>query len=274
MKTITEVAKITGIIPQRINDYEKAGLLEKPKVRNKYNYRLYDDKDIRRLWQIRFYKELGYTIPQMQQIFLSPDYRPEIGLADQIKALEEKKKQLESLLIQARALQETGLDMTLAYELLPAMRNFTYDEATEAAFLPGSKAILAKIEETRAETASDDFTEEQTDALGEGLYDVLDLIDDGLLPSDEKVQNRIFLLKNQCRLPITSLRLMLLTQDFKTILIEDFGEEVYQSLIEAVTIASQSEINESTKAGADCIARLFKLDHADPGSPEVQSIIE
>jgi DNA-binding transcriptional MerR regulator len=80
MKTVTEVSKITGIIPQRINDYEKAGLLEKPSTRNKYQYRLYSDKEIVRLWQIRFYKEPGYTIPQMKRIFTNPTYQPEIEL--------------------------------------------------------------------------------------------------------------------------------------------------------------------------------------------------
>lgn len=134
MKTVTEVAKITGIIPQRINDYEKAGLLEKPSSRNKYQYRLYNDKEIVRLWQIRFYKELGYTIPQMKRIFTDPAYQPEIELAEQIRMLEEKKQKIEALLIQAKALQQSGLDLAVAYEIVPGVNQFTYDETAKFAF--------------------------------------------------------------------------------------------------------------------------------------------
>lgn len=56
--------------------------------------RLYSDKEIVRLWQIRFYKEPGYTIPQMKRIFTNPTYQPEIELAEQIRMLEEKKKKI------------------------------------------------------------------------------------------------------------------------------------------------------------------------------------
>ena len=94
MKTITEVSKLTGLIKQRINDYEKAGLLQKPQNRNKYNYRLYDENDIARLWQIRFFKELGYTVPQMKKIFDNPNYDAATSIQQQIDALEEKNVKL------------------------------------------------------------------------------------------------------------------------------------------------------------------------------------
>ena len=128
MKTITEASRITGIIPQRINDYENAGLLEKPTTRNKYKYRQYGDKEIVRLWQIRFYKELGYTIPQMKKVFSDPAYRPEVDLAEQIRLLEEKKRKIEALLLQAKAMQQSGLDLAVAYEVVPGVSHFTYDE--------------------------------------------------------------------------------------------------------------------------------------------------
>ena len=226
MKTITEAAQITGIIPQRINDYEKAGLLEKPSARNKYKYRLYSDKEIVRLWQIRFYKELDYTIPQMKRIFNDPAYQPEIELAKQIRLLEEKKEKIEALLLQAKALQQSGLNLAVAYEIVPGVNQFTYDEAAKFAFPLWSKALLAAVEDAKTEAEEGEIDSDE--GFFEDLDGVLELFESGCDPSDPAVQASLRALKQRHEMPLASLRWMLEIREIKDALLEACGGEVYR----------------------------------------------
>ena len=74
MKTITDAAKIVGLSRRVIQEYEKDGIAIKPKQKNKYGYLIYDDVTIDRLWQIRFYRELGYDKRAIKAVFDNPDY--------------------------------------------------------------------------------------------------------------------------------------------------------------------------------------------------------
>lgn len=60
MKSLSEVVKLVGISRRVIQEYEDAGLAERPTITNKYGHLLYDKEDIRRFWQLRFYRELNY----------------------------------------------------------------------------------------------------------------------------------------------------------------------------------------------------------------------
>ena len=83
MKSLNEVEKIVGLKRRAIQEYEDAGLANKPTHKNKYGYLLYDTPEIERLWQLKFYKELGYNITKIKEI--------------QEKGKKERKKNLEML---------------------------------------------------------------------------------------------------------------------------------------------------------------------------------
>ena len=269
MKTITEAAQITGIIPQRINDYEKAGLLEKPTARNKYKYRLYSDKEIVRLWQIRFYKELGYTIPQMKRVFTDPAYKPETELAEQIRMLEEKKKKIEVLLIQAKALQQSGLDLAVAYETVPGVNQFTYDEAAKFAFPLWSKALLAAVEDAKAEAEEGEIDTDE--GFFEDLDGVLELFESGCDPSDPAAQASLRALKQRHEMPLASLRWMLEVREIKEALLEACGGEVYEPFKEAVRIAAEAESAETQAQARISINRLIKMQSVTSKQEAVQN---
>ena len=268
MKTVTEVTKITGIIPQRINDYEKAGLLEKPSSRNKYHYRLYSDKEIVRLWQIRFYKELGYTIPQMRRVFTDPGYQPEIELTEQIRLLEEKKQKIEVLLLQAKALQQAGLDLAVAYEIVPGVNQFTYEEVAKFAFPLWSKALLAAVEDATAEPEEGDI--DSDDRFFEDLSGVLEQYESGCDPSDPVAQAQLRALKQRHGMPFTSMLWMMEIRDFKKGLMETYGSEVLQPFREAVSIAAKAESAELQAQAQLSINRLAKMQSASPEQAQVQ----
>lgn len=105
MKSLSEVAALVGLIRQRIQDYEKLGIAFKPKVKNEHGWQ-YGDREIERLWQIKFYHELGFRVPDMKKIFDDPNYNKHDAIEAQIIELENRKKRIESMIEIARACNE------------------------------------------------------------------------------------------------------------------------------------------------------------------------
>ncbi len=88
MRTISQVAELTGISPRTLQYYDEIGLL-KPSELTQSGYRLYDDGTLQKLQQILFFKELGFKLKEIKEILQKPDF-------DRIKAF---KKQKELLLL-------------------------------------------------------------------------------------------------------------------------------------------------------------------------------
>ena len=88
MKTISQVAKLTGISTRTLQYYDEIDLL-KPSEITPAGYRLYDDDALQQLQQILFFKELGFKLKEIAEILQRPDF-------DRITAY---KKQKELLLL-------------------------------------------------------------------------------------------------------------------------------------------------------------------------------
>lgn len=88
MRTISQVAELTGISTRTLQYYDEIGLL-KPSELTESGYRLYDDEALQKLQQILFFKELGFKLKEIKEILQKPDF-------DKIKAF---KKQKELLLL-------------------------------------------------------------------------------------------------------------------------------------------------------------------------------
>ncbi len=61
MRTISQVAELTGISTRTLQYYDEIGLL-KPSELTESGYRLYDDEALQKLQQILFFKELGFKL--------------------------------------------------------------------------------------------------------------------------------------------------------------------------------------------------------------------
>lgn len=109
MKKLSEVAKLVDLPRQRIQEYEKAGIAFKPKIKNNHGDWLYDEAEIERLWQIKFYLTLKFKVPEIKAIFAAPDYNKHDAIASQITELEKQKKELESMIEVARAYNEMDI---------------------------------------------------------------------------------------------------------------------------------------------------------------------
>ena len=127
MKTLHEVTQIVGMTRRVIQEYEKAGLATAPTATNKYSHLLYADKEIDRLWQIRFYRELGYGKNEMKAVFNNPHYNRKEALSFQIAQLEKKKKHLESLIETANLLKEMDVPISAIRFGSHGLENLPYD---------------------------------------------------------------------------------------------------------------------------------------------------
>lgn len=84
MRSISQVAKLTGISIRTLQYYDEIGLL-KPSELTSSGYRLYDDGALQTLQQILFFKELGFSLKQISEILRKPDF-------DRIAAFKKQKE--------------------------------------------------------------------------------------------------------------------------------------------------------------------------------------
>ena len=86
MRTISQVAELTGISTRTLQYYDEIGLL-KPSELTKSSYRLYNEEALQKLQQILFFKELGFKLKEIKEILQKPDF-------DRIKAFKSQKELL------------------------------------------------------------------------------------------------------------------------------------------------------------------------------------
>lgn len=72
MKSISQVAKLTGVSVRTLQYYDEIGLL-KPSELTASGYRLYDDDALQTLQQILFFKELGFQLKDISELLKKPE---------------------------------------------------------------------------------------------------------------------------------------------------------------------------------------------------------
>jgi DNA-binding transcriptional MerR regulator len=71
--TIKQLADLAGVSRRTLHHYDEIGLL-KPSQQGANRYRYYDDQAALRLQQILFYRELGISLTEIQEILDRPDF--------------------------------------------------------------------------------------------------------------------------------------------------------------------------------------------------------
>lgn len=90
---------MAGVSVRTLHLYDRMGLL-KPSVRTEARYRLYGEKELLRLQQILFYKELDMPLSEIKQILDQPDF-------DTVTALESHRAALKIRLSQMMRMMDT-----------------------------------------------------------------------------------------------------------------------------------------------------------------------
>ncbi len=69
--TVGEVARLAGITKRTLHHYDGIGLL-RPSGRSAAGYRLYDHRDLERLQEVLFFRELGFSLDEIEEALTDP----------------------------------------------------------------------------------------------------------------------------------------------------------------------------------------------------------
>lgn len=101
---VKRLSELSGVSVRTLHHYDKIGLL-KPSVRTETKYRQYGEKELLRLQQILFYKELDFPLQEIIRLLDEPEF-------DMLKALEQHKTALQAKKARMATLLST-LDKTI-----------------------------------------------------------------------------------------------------------------------------------------------------------------
>lgn len=104
--TVKQLAKLSGVSVRTLHWYHKIELLC-PAYHGENSYRYYEDEQLLRLQQILFFKELGFSLTDIQGLLSQDDF-------DQLEALKLHKKTLEARIDQQKQLIDT-IDKTILH---------------------------------------------------------------------------------------------------------------------------------------------------------------
>lgn len=106
MYTVKKLANLSGISIRTLRFYDEIGLL-KPAYYGDNKYRYYEEEQLLMLQQILFFRELGFSLADIQKIVSNSDF-------DKINSLKSHRQVLENNLGQTKALIKT-IDKTIAH---------------------------------------------------------------------------------------------------------------------------------------------------------------
>ncbi|MDE7367532.1 MAG: MerR family transcriptional regulator, partial [Lachnospiraceae bacterium] len=97
MKTIKEIAELTGVSARTLRYYDEIGLL-KPTDKSEAGYRLYDEDALEILRQILFFREFDIPLKEIQSVIENPALDRNQILEMQRGMLIAKKERMERLI--------------------------------------------------------------------------------------------------------------------------------------------------------------------------------
>ena len=95
--SINKLAKLAGVSVRTLHYYDQIGLLKAGRVAEN-GYRWYEGKELIRLQQILFFRELDFPLLEIKRILDAPDFQITTALVDQKKLIELKRKRLAGLI--------------------------------------------------------------------------------------------------------------------------------------------------------------------------------
>jgi len=242
---INEVSKLTGVSIRMLHHYDKIGLLS-PSKRTDSNYRMYNDNDISRLYQILLFKELEFPLQNIKQILDDKDFDREEALKVQRNLIFKKKKRLERILesiddtIENLGGESMNKNNFKAFNYEDVKKHQEkYKEEVEKRY--GKSDAYKESQEKTSKYSKNDWENimEEVSVIYEELSKLMDKD-----PSDEKVQALIEKWRNHittnfynCTIEIfRGLALMYVGDERFTKNIDKYGEGLAQFMSDAMNI--------------------------------------
>src|SRR5688572_4368982 len=95
--TVHQLAKLAGVTPRTLRYYDRVGLLS-PAHHGKNGYRYYGEKEMVRLQQILFFRELEFPLEDIKRMLNRPGFNVTDALRDQKKLMRLKRDRIDRLL--------------------------------------------------------------------------------------------------------------------------------------------------------------------------------
>ena len=95
--TVNKLANLAGVSTRTLRYYDELGLLSPARISSN-GYRIYGQKEIDRLQQILFYRELGIPLEEIKKILTSKKFDRQVALESHLTDLLAKRKQLNLLI--------------------------------------------------------------------------------------------------------------------------------------------------------------------------------
>jgi len=95
--TVQKLSKIAGISSRALRYYDEIVLLKPARI-NSSGYRIYGQKEVDRLQQILFYRELGVSLESISDILASPSFNEANALREHRTKLIERREMLDLLI--------------------------------------------------------------------------------------------------------------------------------------------------------------------------------
>ncbi|SFC91867.1 DNA-binding transcriptional regulator, MerR family [Bacillus sp. OV322] len=96
--TVRKLGILAGISTRTLRYYDEIELLKPARI-NSSGYRIYGQREVDRLQQILFYRELGLTLEQIREIVSNPAFNGTEALKEHREKLLDKRRQLDELLL-------------------------------------------------------------------------------------------------------------------------------------------------------------------------------
>jgi DNA-binding transcriptional MerR regulator len=112
--TVHKLSQLAGVSTRTLRYYDEIDILSPARI-NSSGYRIYGEKEVDRLQQILFYRELGVSLEDIKKIMNEPSFDGEAALKEHRKQLLEKRKQLDLLIANVEktlAQSERGIKMS------------------------------------------------------------------------------------------------------------------------------------------------------------------
>ena len=123
MKRIEEVCRLSGVSRRTLQYYDNEGIL--PVKRSEENYRLYDETAMARLWEILWYKEMGFELKEIKNILTVTQKEKNNYLNEKIQIIEGKIQDLEKQIKFILYIEQYGI---IPIPINEKEKNITYKE--------------------------------------------------------------------------------------------------------------------------------------------------
>lgn len=196
--TVKKLSELSGVTVRTLHFYEEIGLL-KPAYHGSNGYRYYEEKELLQLQQILFFKELGFSLKQIQKVLGRSDF-------DQLSALYSHRKSLNQEWEKIGQLLKT-IDKTITHlkgkkkmkdkEIFDGFNITLVKKAKEGTSYFAAEETVGKSIKNPTKNVQDvekrgkEFYENMTKTAHAIFKDLVHCIEKGVAPTSDEVQRII-----------------------------------------------------------------------------------